>query len=559
MGTNSSATRFFDDVLQIRYVGPDLPCLTIVDLPGLIQSQLEGDNNEGVVQVHKLVDRYMEDNNSIILAVVSARNDLQNQAVFTKVKGFDPQGARSLGIITKPDLLDAGSETENTFINLAKNDTVKLKLGWHVVKNRSSRQIELSHAERDLDERNFFDTSAWKSLARTDVGIDALVSKLADMLYKHICKELPTIITKIRDTTLSTEAKLATLGKPRETEEQQRLHLVKIAESFQKLTDNAMGGIYNDHFFALSPGRERNPSRLRTEIQNLNIAFAHIMYRKGHAWEILDEQNSFVAGPDLLLSSAIQEYDAALGNPERITRANFLQYNIGDYVRQSRPSGLPSLVNPWVIGEVFRDQSSRWELLADFHLQRVFQAVKEYIDVTLGTIADTRTYGMLNVEQIRPELEKRDEALQAKLEELVKPYKMQDPITYDPTFIPELNDIRARRYGDGKAKTSFERKATSAQSNQSALLLTDSLDDYTNSEILDLMQTYYKVSFRKYPRLIARSGPTNLRTESHLSLHQQHHRPRRRELSSSKTRRHILTKPRLRHERTTTRADRIRI
>lgn len=495
MGASSNSTHFFDDVLQIRYVGPDVPCLTIVDLPGLIQSQLEGHQDEGVRQVHELVDRYMKDSNSIILAVVSARNDLENQAVFKKVKAFDSQGTRTLGIITKPDLLDSGSETELRFVKLAKNEIVRLKLGWHVVKNRSPRQSQLSHAERDLDERNFFETSAWKSLARSDVGIDALSSKLSNLLVVHIQKELPSIIAAIRDAVKLTDEKLAALGEPRETEGQQRLYLTKIAENFQKLTDNAMGGVYSDSFFALSNPGDRNPSRLRTEIQNLNIAFAHTMYRKGHTWDILDNELSFAADPNLLLSNAIQEYDAAFEDPERISRADFLQHNIGEYVRQSRPSGLPSLVNPWVIGEVFRHQSENWESMAEYHLARIWQAVNEYIEVALGfPRVQTRTYEMLNLEQICPELEQKQIALKAKLQELILPYKSQDPTTYDPTFVLELNEIRARRYSDGATKTGSKQRASPGRPSQNALLLTDSLDDYTNSEILDLMQIYYKVS-----------------------------------------------------------------
>src|SRR5262245_1763379 len=100
---------FFEDVLQIKYSGPDLPSLTIVDLPGLIQSQLEG--QRAVKTVRELVQGYMANERSIILAVVSARNDIENQGVLDYVKKFDPSASRTLGIITKPDTLDLGSES----------------------------------------------------------------------------------------------------------------------------------------------------------------------------------------------------------------------------------------------------------------------------------------------------------------------------------------------------------------------------------------------------------------------------------------------------------------
>jgi GTP-binding protein EngB required for normal cell division len=154
-GTSSGTTSFSNDVLQINCMGPDVPSLTIIDLPGLIQAQIEGKYREGVRQVHDLVHQYMKDERSIILAVVSARNDLDNQSIFKKLQEIDPDGSRSLGILTKPDTLDQGSESEIRCLNLAKNQVHKLKLGWHVVKNRGFKEISQTDAERDDSEKVF--------------------------------------------------------------------------------------------------------------------------------------------------------------------------------------------------------------------------------------------------------------------------------------------------------------------------------------------------------------------------------------------------------------------
>lgn len=100
------------------------------------------------------------------------------------------------------------------------------------------------------------------------------------------------------------------------------------------------------------------------------------------------------------------------------------------------------------------------------------------------------------LKQIQPELAARWRNVEAKLEELLVPYTEQDPITYDPGFLRDLEGMRAARYHNNvevQPKPSvFGQKPTISNSNQR--LLTESLDDFTNSEILDLMQTYYKVS-----------------------------------------------------------------
>jgi hypothetical protein len=85
-GAVSDRGPFFEDVLQIRYSGPDLPSLTIVDLPGIIQNHTSG--LKAVRTVHGLVESYMAVERSIILAVVSAQNDLENATVLKYVQKF---------------------------------------------------------------------------------------------------------------------------------------------------------------------------------------------------------------------------------------------------------------------------------------------------------------------------------------------------------------------------------------------------------------------------------------------------------------------------------------
>lgn len=67
-----------------------------------------------------MVRKYMENPRSVISAVVSAKNDVQNQIVLKLVKDFDPEGVRTIGIITKPDTLSTGSANESKFLVLSE-------------------------------------------------------------------------------------------------------------------------------------------------------------------------------------------------------------------------------------------------------------------------------------------------------------------------------------------------------------------------------------------------------------------------------------------------------
>lgn len=91
---------------------------------------------EDVELIRGLVDDYISEKRTIIMAVVSARNDYANQIILKKCRDVDPKGHRTLGIITKPDFLEAGTENENSWIELAENKDIFFELGWHMLKNR---------------------------------------------------------------------------------------------------------------------------------------------------------------------------------------------------------------------------------------------------------------------------------------------------------------------------------------------------------------------------------------------------------------------------------------
>jgi hypothetical protein len=136
MGLLETGKAFADDVLRIEISGPQQQHLTTVDLPGLFHSENEIQSAADVKLVQDLVRRYILNKRSIVLAIVSARNDNVNQIVLKMAREVDRDGQRTLGIITKPDTLPRGSESEVASANLAKILDVEFRLGWHVLQNR---------------------------------------------------------------------------------------------------------------------------------------------------------------------------------------------------------------------------------------------------------------------------------------------------------------------------------------------------------------------------------------------------------------------------------------
>ena len=106
--------------------------------------------------VSSLIRSYIVNTRSIILTVVLVKNDYANQVITKLARDVDLKGVRTLGIITKPDTLRVGSESEKAFLDLAGNKDVVFRLGWYVLRNRDDDSRDTSVKGRDEKEKEFF-------------------------------------------------------------------------------------------------------------------------------------------------------------------------------------------------------------------------------------------------------------------------------------------------------------------------------------------------------------------------------------------------------------------
>lgn len=503
----SNANSFSDDVLQIEISGPDRSPLTIVDLPGLIHYQNEKQTARDVETVKELVTSYMKNPRSIILAVISAKSERATQIVLKYAGEIDPEGSRTLGIITKPDTLDAGGEGEQSYVDLARNKIVELRLGWHVVKNRDFNMRDCSDAERDEAERKFFSERVWASLPDANVGIDALRTKLGQVLLRQIRSELPFLQDDLKAAISESRAQREKLGNPRISKKDLQLYLTGISRQYQTLTVSALEGTYRNTFFKLS-----NPHgyarRLRAVVQNMNKEFALLMYEKGHRWEIIPD-NGKGESKNLRFPSLLE---MGIEDPEEITRSKYLE-QISNLVQQSRGPELPTTANPSLIGDLFREQAERWELLARFHIERVWRAVKYFLEACLRHLTDPNTFNALLFELVEPTMENRKHDLEIKLQELLTPHNSCHPVTYDPNFVKEIKRLRSNRYGrnDSNSNPKYNSHRKNPENVGEELLSDDeeSPDNFAVAEILDRMEAYYKTAITVFISNIAVLGIEN--------------------------------------------------
>lgn len=345
MGLDGDAKAFSNDILRVEVSGPSQPHLTLVDLPGLFQAGNKAQSDTDAQVVKDLVLSYMKRSRSIILAVVSAKNDFANQIVTKYARELDPQGLRTLGIITKPDTLHAGSDSERSFVELAENKDVNFRLGWHVLKNRDYDTKECSTAERDQAESDFFSKGIWTTLPPTHVGITSLKPRLSSLLKDQILTELPSLIRDVEVGTEECRKILERLGGARATSKDQRLHLLQISQAFSSLAKAAVGGIYVDRFFGSAMTKEGYNKRLRAVAKVILTDFSNTIRTKGHAREIVND--------DARITTTTS------ASPRPIKRLDFIQ-DVMNLMKRSSGCELPGTYNPLIIGDLFFEQAAPW-------------------------------------------------------------------------------------------------------------------------------------------------------------------------------------------------------
>lgn len=136
--SNSNGDTIYRDTLRVTISQSGGPTLSVVDLPGIFYSASGDQTAQDVETVSDLAHEYMKNSRCIILAVTSAGNDHGTQAVLTRAHRLDGKGLRTIGVLTKPDLTNDGSDRQKLFLNLASNKLTpyNFDLGWHVLRNR---------------------------------------------------------------------------------------------------------------------------------------------------------------------------------------------------------------------------------------------------------------------------------------------------------------------------------------------------------------------------------------------------------------------------------------
>ncbi|XKL65079.1 hypothetical protein PGB90_005165 [Kerria lacca] len=181
------------DPIILKIYSASVLNLTLVDLPGLTKVPV-GDQPEDIeAQVKSLLLKYISNPNSIILAVVTANTDMATSESLKIAKEVDTDGRRTLAVVTKIDLMDAGTDA----IEILCGRVIPVKLGIIGVVNRSQQDIMNNKSIKDAlkDEASFLQRK-YPTLANRN-GTPYLAKTLNRLLMRHIRDCLPDLKTRV--------------------------------------------------------------------------------------------------------------------------------------------------------------------------------------------------------------------------------------------------------------------------------------------------------------------------------------------------------------------------
>lgn len=186
------------------------PDLTLIDLPGIVKVPMGDQPPDIETTIRGLVMEYVTNPNSIILAVVTANTDIATSESLKIAREVDPKGERTLAVVTKLDLMDAGTSADE----ILSGNVIAAKLGTIGVVNRCQRDIVQGKSLKEalMEEMDFLCKNY--PLVAHKHGTSVLVKRLQSLLIERVKKYLPQLRLKVRSALHYHTRRLGTLNGP---------------------------------------------------------------------------------------------------------------------------------------------------------------------------------------------------------------------------------------------------------------------------------------------------------------------------------------------------------
>ncbi|KAA3482509.1 dynamin-related protein 3A [Gossypium australe] len=188
-----------DKQIRLKIFSPNVLDITLVDLPGITKVPVGDQPSDIEARIRTMIMSYIKQPSCLIIAVTPANSDLANSDALQIAGNADPDGYRTIGVITKLDIMDRGTDARNLLLG----KVIPLRLGYIGVVNRSQEDILLN--------RSIKDALVYNGLADR-CGVPQLAKKLNQILVQHIKAILPGLKSRISSALVSVAKEHASYG-----------------------------------------------------------------------------------------------------------------------------------------------------------------------------------------------------------------------------------------------------------------------------------------------------------------------------------------------------------
>ncbi|XAR72414.1 hypothetical protein NMG60_11019040 [Bertholletia excelsa] len=229
-----------DKQIRLKIFSPNVLDITLVDLPGLTKVPVGDQPSDIEARIRTMIMSYIKLPSCLILAVTPANSDLANSDALQMAGIADPDGNRTIGVITKLDIMDRGTDARNFLLG----KVIPLRLGYVGVVNRSQEDIILNRSVKDalVAEEKFFRSRTVYSDLADRCGIPQLAKKLNQILVQHIRTVLPGLKSRISAALVAVAKEHASYGEITESKAGQGALLLNILSKYSEAFSSMIEG-----------------------------------------------------------------------------------------------------------------------------------------------------------------------------------------------------------------------------------------------------------------------------------------------------------------------------
>uniref|UniRef100_A0A4W4GPL5 Interferon-induced GTP-binding protein Mx n=1 Tax=Electrophorus electricus TaxID=8005 RepID=A0A4W4GPL5_ELEEL len=358
-----------DDLISLEVASANVPDLTLIDLPGIARVAVRGQPENIGDQIKRLIRKFITKQETINLVVVPCNVDIATTEALKMAQEVDLDGERTLGILTKPDLVDKG--TEETVVDIIHNEVINLTKGYMIVRCRGQKEITDSislNEAMDTEKAFFKDHSHFSALY--DEGkatIPKLAEKLTLELVHHIEKSLPRLEEQIEAKLSETQAELERYGTGPPTEPGKRMYF--LIDKVTAFTQDALN---------LTTGEELKCAPDLNIFSALRTQFAH--------WKEHLEYSGLTFNKRIEMQ--VQEYEAKFRGRELPGFINYKTFEVmvKEQIKQlEEPIGLQKMMTEEVL-LLFTDK----EHVGSLSLQSRIESIKQVKESEAETMLRTQ-------------------------------------------------------------------------------------------------------------------------------------------------------------------------